>query len=195
MHNRQTEHDLWLQGLDAALNQLAHTTLALKDLQEAQAANQTALLDTVNAKIENLGSAIDAKTHAVRALTLFGDFGPVARLAAAVGLVVAAGVVDRRLAVGVALYFGLGYAVTGAAAGRAWLSDKSGSARWREAVTGSMQQQWSEAARHYFPILLPVLAMLCLGIGVTAMWATKWVARRRERAQFEALSLPDWGKI
>ncbi|KAL9055816.1 MAG: hypothetical protein Q9162_003350 [Coniocarpon cinnabarinum] len=87
MADRQSEHDQWLHGLDGALETLTKSTMILKELQEAQAANQTEIIGAVNNKIEALGTAIVEKTQAVHAINVLGDLYNVGRfIAAGVGV-------------------------------------------------------------------------------------------------------------
>ncbi|KAL9091377.1 MAG: hypothetical protein Q9159_001461 [Coniocarpon cinnabarinum] len=115
MADRQSEHDQWLHGLDGALETLTKSTMILKELQEAQAANQNEIIGAVNNKIEALGTAIVEKTQAVHAINILGDLYNVGRfIAAGVGVMAVVGV-------GLAGFFAIGYLLVTADPLRRWV--------------------------------------------------------------------------
>ena len=151
--DKQLSHEEWLAGLNGALDNLMLGMLSMKETQEAQAANQSAMVEHINTKIENLGVAIDEKTEAVKGLQVFGDLGGITKLLVAGVILLAALHFHPGIAAAIALVLGGGYLV-------ATLELRE---KMRIGVDEGPIRHAAGMLLEYWPALLPLMAIGSMG--------------------------------
>ena len=194
MHDRQMQHDQWLQHLDGAFRHLVTNAMDIQDMQEIQAANQTRIVEAVNTKIEELGSAIDEKTAEVQAMGFFSgmvDWFKIGAVAAAIYAVVA--------------FFNTRLAPMFAAVGTLFYLFQDVIWKGKEQVQDvgkaiDVGAAW-ESLLYWLPLLIGLVAGLAVVYGLAVSMRRRWMKRtaakmlesRLESAELQNATAPKEG--